>query len=71
MKVSEEWKTAPISCTCEVLGNGMVKECGQPTHAAYPASGGGWMALCFKHALKHTEALPTDSLIALKGERWA
>lgn len=69
MKVSAEWKTAPISCTCEQFIDSMVTQCGHPTVAAYPAQGGGWMALCYKHALKHGSAQRTDALIS-KGERW-
>lgn len=63
-----KWVTRPISCTCEVMREG--KTCDLPTVAAYPAWGGGWMALCHKHAAKHTEATPTDELIT-RGETWA
>jgi hypothetical protein len=62
-----KWKTAPISPTCEVLRlSGM---CDQPTSFAYPAMGGGWMALCYKHGLKHIHAIHVDKLIA-SGEKW-
>lgn len=63
------WKTAPISCTCEVMRSA-TEFCELPTIAAYPTQGGGWMALCFKHSLKHTEATKTEVLIA-RGETWA
>lgn len=70
MKPSK-WKTEPISCTCEVgLCSGDPPSlCGDPTVAAYKAWGFGWMALCYKHALKHSEAVRTDILIA-SGETW-
>lgn len=67
-----KWATAPISPTCEVhvRRDGITCDCEMATHAAYPAWGGGWMALCYLHSLKHTEATPTDELIA-RGETWA
>lgn len=63
-----EWVTAPISATCEVLKNAYAakwedKFCGQPTFAAYKASGSGWMALCCDHAQKHGEAIHIETLI--------
>lgn len=60
-----KWKTAPISPTCEV------RICDEPTVAAYPACGGGWMALCERHAKKHLGvggATRTDELIR-RGEK--
>lgn len=64
---TELWTTEPISCTCEVMRG--QEFCDAPTVAAYPAMSRGWMALCFKHSLKHPEATPTDELIQ-KGEAW-
>lgn len=65
-----EWKTAPISCTCEVLLSlKPLKFCEAPTVAAYPTMGGGWQSLCFSHAMKHPEAPRTDALIKA-GETW-
>lgn len=58
----KEWKNKPISCTCEVLIS-YGKFCDKPTEAAYPADGGGWMALCMMHSLKHKEATPVVVLI--------
>lgn len=77
MKTSPAWKTAPISCTCEVtmdMKHQLLKGkyCDKPTTHAYPAMGGGWMALCARHAqkhLKHGGAISTDELIK-RGERW-
>lgn len=73
----------PISPTCEVdmWGNGprlnksdkVIQYCDKPTTHAYPAMGGGFMALCFRHAqkhLKHGGAISTDELIR-RGEKWA
>lgn len=66
-----QWKTAPISATCEVMmlktKNGMM--CGKPTTYAYPASGFGWMALCHDHAQRHISdgAQPITELF-LQGE---
>ncbi len=50
-ETSEEWETAPISPTCEVMMN--ERFCDLPTTHVYPTAGGGWMALCYKHAQKH------------------
>lgn len=47
----EVWTTRPISPTCEMLR--LYGACDKPTEYAYPAMGGGWMALCFKHGQKH------------------
>ena len=73
MKTSSTWKTAPISCTCEV---GMPPYlCDKPTTHAYPAMGGGWMALCARHArhaqkrIKYGGAVSVDELIR-NGETW-
>lgn len=49
---SDDWKTEPISPTCQV-SLAKDKFCGQATDRCYPAMGGGWMAMCFKHSLKH------------------
>jgi hypothetical protein len=68
---TETWKTQPISPTCEVW-NDKRQPCDRPTTHAYRAMGSGWMALCFKHAQKHTEhggAILTDQLIT-QGEKW-
>lgn len=68
--VSKDWKSAPISCTCEVLLSvNPVKFCDEATVRVYPASGGGWMALCREHGRKHTEACLAELVIA-NGEKW-
>jgi hypothetical protein len=51
METEKKWKTAPISATCQVLRGH--KLCDLPTEFAYPAMGGGWMALCYRHGLQH------------------
>lgn len=66
---SAEWKTAPISPTCHVM---LTKDklCDQATDRCYPAMGGGWMALCFKHSRKHyTHSFGIQELIK-GGERF-
>lgn len=62
------WTTRPISTTCEkITARGVAGThemecfCGKPTSYAYPAMGGGWMALCEEHGKKH---LPHISPIA-------
>lgn len=46
-----------ISKTCEVFPVGIdERACGKPTAYAYPASGGGFMALCTEHAKPHMGA---------------
>lgn len=50
------WITQPISPTCELITgkeNGQYSFCDHPTNYAYPADGGGWMALCERHGKKH------------------
>ena len=65
------WKTEPISCTCQVrIVEDRIWFCDKPTAKAYPAMGGGWMSLCARHGLKHKEAFPIEELIS-KGERFA
>lgn len=59
------WKTAPISPVCEQLAgslSGKATPCCSPTDFAYPAMGGGWMALCGFHGRKH-RAFPIADLI--------
>lgn len=65
-----DWKTEPISSTCQVRdwSKSKSKQCDDPTVKAYPTMGNGWMSLCFKHGLRHTEAFKTDELIA-NGEK--
>lgn len=49
------WQTEVVSVSCQVLLCTRAV-CGAPTVAAYPAMGGGWMALCElceSHAVKH------------------
>lgn len=74
MITSKNWRTLPISPTCEVLNgkdeNGNWKFCELATDKAYPASGKGWMSLCVKHGLKHSEAIPVEQLI-LSGETFS
>lgn len=50
---------------CEFLLDGFTHgtTCGEPTEYAYPASGGGWMALCGIHAEKFH---PTANLIGMR-----
>lgn len=71
---STEWKTAPISPTCEVVrgkdDKGDWIMCDVPTSHVYPAAGRGYMALCLKHALKHDEATPIEDAIRA-GEKFA
>lgn len=53
---AKPWVTAPISPTCEVLVGRKDCEpifCEHPTDICYPAAGGGWMALCYRHGKKH------------------
>lgn len=73
IEIKPEWLVHPISCTCEVeLSGEEPRYCDKPTTAAYPTMGGGWMALCARHAakhLKHDGAVPTDELIS-KGAKW-
>jgi hypothetical protein len=67
------WKTAPISPTCEFMLSKFgdsVQFCDAAADIAYPAMGGGWMALCFKHGRKHLpHASRIDALIEI-GETW-
>lgn len=63
---SPQWKTAPISPTCEVRIGRDGSFCGRASDLAYPAMGGGWMALCLAHGLKHVKhggALKIETLI--------
>lgn len=46
---------------CEVLICDQI-ECGKPATHAYPARGGGYMALCSEHAKKHTDAWPINEI---------
>lgn len=54
------------SQTCGVMISGTTDEtavfCGAPTTHAYPAMGGGYMALCREHSRKHTEAWPIQEI---------
>lgn len=47
-----KWRPAQPSKTCETWVNGR-QECGRPAVMAYPAMGGGYMALCAEHGEKH------------------
>lgn len=76
---TKPWKTAPISPTCEKFRAGvfLCKEemskdgmCDAPTSFAYPAMGGGWYALCFKHGHKHLPQIETIEALIAKGERF-
>ena len=65
-----DWESKPISPTCQVLLDLKTEKfCDKPTAAAYPAMGGGWMALCHVHAMKHPYAPRIDELIH-KGEKF-
>jgi hypothetical protein len=71
------WETRPISPTCEHWHGTEHRACGVPTSYAYPAMGGGWMALCEEHAQRFLPPGPrvtgcehVDELIA-RGETWA
>lgn len=72
--VSWPWRTKPISATCEVLlgkdAKGQRMFCDLPTESAYPAMGGGWMALCLRHSVKHIAAPHIEDLIG-SGEKFA
>ena len=58
-----------VSATCEVwLGRGSESACGKPTTHAYPAMGGGYMALCTEHAQKHLRYCVTFEA-ARRGEK--
>lgn len=59
---TESQPRRPISPTCEVYIR-KDTQCGLPATHAYPAAGGHWMALCYKHSLKHREAFSIDDLI--------
>ena len=63
MPCSAVWRTAPISASCEVTGTR--EACGQPTCYAYPAMGGGWMALCHHHGQKHVGDSGTEHITTL------
>lgn len=71
MKTSKPWTTEPISPTCQVWMHGRT-ECGRATVYAYPAHGGGWMALCGSHGHKHRNSKGTELAVDLiaKGEKW-
>lgn len=72
VKLQKKWLEEPISCTCEMeVGSSPQKLCDKATSLAYPAMGGGWMALCYDHGKKHLPggAFFTDFLI-IKGGRW-
>jgi hypothetical protein len=60
-----EWRTAPISSTCEFHDGGF---CGNPTTHAYPAMGGGWMSLCYEHAQQHLPQIQPITELFLAGE---
>lgn len=62
----QNWTTAPISQTCEKL-HGLIP-CGCPTSWAYPASGGGWMALCQLHGKPHIPHVFTIEELIESGE---
>lgn len=67
MKRATAWKTAPISSTCEVMTSPdyLREPCGKPTACAYPAMGGGWMALCAQHGEKHSDiSTPIGELLS-------
>lgn len=67
---TEKWTTRPISPTCEVLRgkSGLSGFCGDPTSYAYPAHGGGWMSLCFRHGQKHLPQIKTIEQLLSEGE---
>lgn len=68
-KVATDWKTEPISPTCRVMiAKG--EFCDRPTDRCYPAMGGGWMALCFKHSLKHSATSFRIQELIETGERF-
>jgi len=65
--MKSEWKTAPISPTCE-RWPANEKLCDLPTAYAYPAAGGGWMALCEACGKKHLPAVKTLASLIRSGE---
>lgn len=67
---ASEWKTAPISPTCQVRSGPLARLCDAPTSICYPAAGRGWMALCDAHGLKHLpHASRIEDLIS-RGEKF-
>jgi hypothetical protein len=51
-----------VSSTCEVWLD-KDRQCNEATIAAYPAYGGGYMALCLHHSRAHPNAVPVEELI--------
>lgn len=78
MKAKRAWKTRPISPTCEKIvgyragaaGDDRYTFCDCATSFAYPAAGGGWMALCYRHGLKHQPHVSTIEDLIEGGERF-
>lgn len=69
-----EWSTRPISATCEriaAVSSLGVRFCDDPTSYAYPAAGGGWCALCFRHGQKHLPRISTIEELITAGEKFA
>lgn len=66
---TKKWKTAPISPTCENWDENR-QPCGRATSFAYPADGGGWMALCYRHGLKHLPQILTIETLIQRGEKF-
>ena len=69
IELKQEWLAKPINRTCEVENDQRVA-CNKPTVAAYPAMGGGWMALCEQHAKKHLPNVYWTGELIAKGARW-
>lgn len=70
----ENWTTAPISPTCEhhtFLPFGTYKVCDHATSYAYPAMGGGWMALCYRHGQRHLPHIMAIEDLITAGETFA
>lgn len=61
------WKTRPISPVCEqfIAEN---TQCGELSFYAYPAYGGGWMALCRFHGTKHLPHCSSVETLLNSGE---
>lgn len=61
----QPWVPKKPSETCETWTHDRTV-CGKPATRAYPAMGGGYMALCDDHAERHPYAISIDA--ARRGE---
>lgn len=71
VKITKSHIKHPVSCTCEFLESQTPEKfCDEPTRVAYPAMGGGWMAMCIKHGAKHAGHVVSATDIIRNGGRW-